>query len=59
MSPSITGRTLEEETIVALTVVFPGVEEEPPSGDTAKKVGQPIQGVQAIQGPKASQLLAS
>ena len=59
MPPPMTGRTLEEETIIVLSIAFPGVEEEPPSGDTAKKVGQPIQGVQAIQGPKASQLLAS
>ena len=59
MSPSITGRTLEEETIVALTVVFPGVEEEPPSSDIAEEAGQPMQGVQVIQDPEASQLPAS
>ena len=48
MSPPVTGRTLEEEAVAALSVVFPGVEEEPPSGDIAEEVGQPMQGVQAI-----------
>ena len=59
MSPPMTSRTFEEETVAALSVVFPGVEEEPPNGDIAEKAGQPMQGVQAIQGPEASQLLES
>ena len=48
MSPPMTSRTLEEETVAALSAVFPGVEEEPPSGDIAEKARQPMQGVQAI-----------
>ena len=48
MSPPMTGRTLEEETIVVLSIAFPGVEEEPPSGDIAEEAGQPMQGVQAV-----------
>ena len=54
VSPSMTGRTLEEETVATLSVAFPSVEEEPLSGDIAKEVGQPMQGVQAIQNPEAS-----
>ena len=48
VSPPMTGRTLEEETIAALSIVFPSVEEEPPSGDVAEEAGQPMQGVQAV-----------
>ena len=59
MSPPMTGRTLEEETVAALSIVFPGVEEEPPSGDIAEKARQLMQGVQAIQDPESSQLPAS
>ena len=59
MSPPMTGRTLEEETVTALSVAFPGVEEEPPSSDIAEEAGQPMQGVQVIQDPEASQLPAS
>ena len=59
VSPPMTGRTLEEETVAALSIVFPGVEEEPPSGDIAEKARQLMQGVQAIQDPKSSQLPAS
>ena len=55
----MTGRTLEEETVTALSVAFPGVEEEPPSSDIAEEAGQPMQGVQVIQDPEASQLPAS
>ena len=55
----MTGRTLEEETVAALSVVFLGVEEEPSSDDIAEEAGQPMQGVQAIQDPEASQLPAS
>ena len=59
MSPPMTGRTLEEETVTALSVALPGVEEEPPSSDIAEEAGQPMQGVQVIQDPEASQLPAS
>ena len=53
------GRVLEEETITALSIVFPGMEEEPPSGGMAEETGRPMQGVQATQDPEASQLPAS
>ena len=43
MSPPVSGRVLEEETVAALSVAFLGVEEEPPSGGMA---GQPMQGIQ-------------
>ena len=59
MSPPMTGRTLEEETVTTLSVAFPVVEEEPPSSDIAEEAGQPMQGVQAVHDPEASQLLAS
>ena len=59
VSPPMIGRTLEEETVAALSVEFPNVEEEPPKGDIAKEAGQPMQGVQAIQDPEASQLPTS
>ena len=58
MSPPMDGRVLEEETITALSVVFPGME-EPPSGGMAKETGQPMQGVQTTQDPEASKLPAS
>ena len=53
----MTGRTLEEETVATLSVVFLGVEEEPPNGDIAEEAGQPMQGVQAVQDPEASHFL--
>ena len=53
------GRVLEEETVTALSVVFLGMEKDPPSGGMAEETGQPIQGVQTTQDPEASQLLAS
>ena len=48
------GRALEEETVAALSVAFPGVEEEPPSGGMVEEAGQPMQDVQATQDPEAS-----
>ena len=42
VSPSMTGRTLEEETVATLSVAFPSVEEELLSGDIAKEAGQPM-----------------
>ena len=59
MSPPMTSRTLEEETVATLSVMFPSVEKEPPNGDIAKEARQPMQGVQAIQDPEASQLPTS
>ena len=59
VSPPMTGSILEEETVATLSIVFLGVEEEPPNGDIAEEAGQPMQGVQAVQDPEASQLPAS
>ena len=60
MSPPIAGRVLEEETVTALSVAFPSMEEgEPPSGGMAEETGQPMQGVQTTQDPEASKLPAS
>ena len=53
------GRVLEEETVTTLSVVFFGMEEKPHSGGMAEETGQPMQGVQATQDPKASQLPTS
>ena len=50
-----TGRILEEEVVTAPLAAFPSVEEEPPSGGMIEEVGQPMQGVQATQGPEAYQ----
>ena len=59
MSPPMTGRTLDKEMVAALSIVFLGVEEEPHSGDIVEEARQPMQGVQAVQDPEASQLLVS
>ena len=37
--PPTPGRTLEEEMVAALSVAFPGVEEEPSSGGMTEEVG--------------------
>ena len=39
MSPPMASRALEEETVAALFVAFPGMEEEPPSDGMAKEAG--------------------
>ena len=54
VSPPVTGRVLEEETVIALSVAFFGMEEEPPSGGMAEETEQPMQGVQTTQDPEAS-----
>ena len=59
MSPPIAGRVLEKETVTTLSVAFPSMEEEPPSGGMAEETEQPMQGVQSTQDPEASQLPAS
>ena len=59
MSPPMAGRALEEEMVATLSVAFPSVEEESPNGGMAEEAGQPMQGVQATQDPKASQHPAS
>ena len=52
----MTDKALGEETITALSVVFPAMGEEPPTGDPA---GQPMQGSQDSQDPKASRIPSS
>ena len=46
MSPLMAGRVLEEEMVTALSVAFPSMEEEPPSGGMSEETRQPMQGVQ-------------
>ena len=46
MSPPMTGRVLEEETVTALSIAFPVMEKEPPSGGLAEESRQPMQGAQ-------------
>ena len=55
----MTGKILEEEVITALSVAFPIIGEEPPSGDLAEETGQPMQGSQGSQDPEASKIPAS
>ena len=55
----MTGKVLEEETVTVLSIAFPVMEEEPPSGGMAEETGQPIQGVQTSQDPEASKIPAS
>ena len=55
VSPPMAGRVLEEKVVSALSVAFPGMEEEePPSDGMAEETGQPMHCVQAIQDPEAS-----
>ena len=53
------GKVLEEETVTALSVALPSMEEEPLSGGIAEETGQLMQGVQTTQDPEASKLPAS
>ena len=55
----MTGKVLEEEAVTALSVAFPVMEGEPPSGGLAKETGQPTQGAQAFQDPQVSKIRAS
>ena len=55
----MTGKTLGEETVTALSVAFPIVGEEPPIGGLAEETGQPMQGSQDSQDPKASKIPTS
>ena len=52
----MTDRALGEETITALSVIFPVMGEEPPAGE---ETGQPMQGSQDSQDPKASRIPSS
>ena len=38
----MTGKILEEEVVTALSVAFPIMGEEPPSGGLAEETGQPM-----------------
>ena len=55
----MTDKALGEETITALFVVFPVMGEELPTNDPAKETGQPMQGSQDSQDPKASRIPSS
>ena len=59
VSPTMTGKALREETITALSVVFPAMGEEPPTGDPAGETQQPMQSSQDSQDPKASRIPSS
>ena len=59
MSPPITGKILEKEAVTALSVAFPIMGEEPPSGGLAKETGQPMQGSQGSQDLETSKIPAS
>ena len=52
----MTGKALGEETVTALSIAFPIVGEEPPTGGLAEETGQPMQGSQDSQDPKASRI---
>ena len=47
MSPPMTEKVLEEEIVTALSIAFPVMEEEPPSGGLAEETGQPMRSAQA------------
>ena len=55
----MTGKVLEEKTVTALSIAFPFMEEEPPSGGLAEETRQPMQGAQAFQDPETSKIPAS
>ena len=55
----MTGEALGEETVTALSVAFPTVGEEPPTGGLAGETRQPMQGSQDSQDPKASRIPSS
>ena len=55
----MTGKALKEEAVTALSIAFPIMGEEPPSGGLAEETGQPIQGSQGSQDPETSKIPAS
>ena len=55
----MTGKALGEETVTALTIIFPVVGEESPTGGPAEETGQPMQASQDFQDPKASRIPSS
>ena len=55
----MTGKVLEEEFVTTLSIAFPVMEGEPPSGGLAKETRQSTQGAQAFQDPETSKIPAS
>ena len=55
----MTGKALGEETVTTLSVAFPAMGEEPPTGGPTEEIGQPMQGSQDSQDPKASRIPSS
>ena len=55
----MTGKALGEEAITALSVVFPAVGKESPTGGSAEETGQPMQDSQDSQDPKISGIPSS
>ena len=53
------GKVLEEEAVTVLSIAFPIMVEEPPSGGLAEEIGQPMQGSQGSQDLEASKIPAS
>ena len=51
----MTGK-IPEEAVTALSIAFPIVGEEPPSGGLAEETEQPMQGSQDSQDPEASKI---
>ena len=54
----MTGK-IPEEVVTTLSVAFPIIREEPPSGGLAEETEQPMQGSQDSQDPEASKIPAS
>ena len=54
----MTGK-IPKEVVTALSVAFPIVGEEPPSGGLAEETAQSMQGSQDSQDPEASKIPAS
>ena len=55
----MTGKILEEEAVTALSVAFPIMGEEPPSGGLGEEIRQPMQGAKGSQDPETSKIPAS
>ena len=55
----MTGKVLEEEAVTTFSIVFPVMEEEPPSGGLGEEIGQSMQGAQAFQDLETSKIPAS
>ena len=55
----MTEKVLEEEIVTALSIAFPVMEEEPPSGGLAEETGQPMRSAQASRDPETSKIPTS